>query len=124
MINYNKNKLINITLDKYYETFSHTLDTADYVPDNFNNKIYKYIYQNMKKAFYKINKEDNIYQRKLQQKIKLKEKRLKLIAKEEKAKLKAEKNTEKPKNKFVAFVKLLFCRKKLLREIDSERSDD
>ena len=27
MINYNKNKLINKTLDKYYETFSHMLDT-------------------------------------------------------------------------------------------------
>ena len=44
MINFNKNKLINKTLDKYYETFSHTLDTADYVPEKFNNKIHKYIY--------------------------------------------------------------------------------
>lgn len=30
MINFNKNKLINETLDKYYNTFSHTLDTTDF----------------------------------------------------------------------------------------------
>ena len=48
MINYNKNELINTTLDKYYETFSHTLDTADYVPEKYNNKILKYIFKNMK----------------------------------------------------------------------------
>ena len=35
MINYNKNKLINETLVKYYETFEHTLDTADYVLKSF-----------------------------------------------------------------------------------------
>ena len=45
MINYNKNKLINKTLDKYYETFSHTLDTADFVPEKFNIKIGKYIFK-------------------------------------------------------------------------------
>ncbi len=39
MINYNKNKLINECLVKYYETFAHTLDTADYVPEKFNKKI-------------------------------------------------------------------------------------
>ena len=39
MINYNKNKLINECLCKYYETFSHTLDTADFVPDKYNVKI-------------------------------------------------------------------------------------
>ena len=47
MLNYNKNKLINECLTKYYETFSHTLDTADYVPDKFNNKILNYIYKNI-----------------------------------------------------------------------------
>ena len=50
MINYNKNKLINKTLDKYYETFSHTLDTADFVPEKFNIKIGKYIFKNMRKV--------------------------------------------------------------------------
>lgn len=72
MINYNKNKLINQTLDNYYETFSHTLDTADYVPDKFNKKISKYIFKNMKKSFKQIDKEDKIYQNKLQKRIKLK----------------------------------------------------
>ena len=54
MINFNKNKLINETLDKYYDTFSHTLDTADYVPEKFNMKISKYIFKNMKKKKQKI----------------------------------------------------------------------
>jgi len=53
-MNFNKNKLINKTLDKYYETFSHTLDTADYVPEKFNEKIHKYIYKNLKAKFREI----------------------------------------------------------------------
>ena len=61
MINYNKNKLINKTLDKYYETFSHTLDTADFVPEKFNIKIGKYIFKNMRKAFRLIDKEDVLH---------------------------------------------------------------
>ncbi len=76
MINYNKNKLINETLDKFYGTFSHTLDTADYVPEKFNKKICKYIFKNMKKAFRRIDKEDRKYQRifkrKVREKLKLK----------------------------------------------------
>ena len=63
MINYNKNDLINETLDRYYETFSHTLDTADFVPEKYNDKINKYIFKNMKKTFKKIDKEDKIYQK-------------------------------------------------------------
>ncbi len=39
MLNYNKNKLINECLVRYYETFSHTLDTADFVPEKYNDKI-------------------------------------------------------------------------------------
>ncbi len=63
MLNYNKNKLINECLTKYYETFSHTLDTADYVPDKFNNKILNYIYKNMRKTFKRIDREDKKFQR-------------------------------------------------------------
>ena len=72
MINYNKNKLINKTLDKYYETFSHTLDTADFVPEKFNIRIGKYIFKNMKKAFRQIDKEDRQYQREFKKKLKAK----------------------------------------------------
>lgn len=63
MLNYNKNKLINECLTKYYKTFSHTLDTADYVPEKFNNKILYYIYKNMRKSFKRMDKEDRKYQR-------------------------------------------------------------
>ena len=109
MINFNKNKLINQTLDKYYETFSHTLDTADYVPDKFNDKITKYIYKNMKKSFKQIDKEDKKYQREFKKKYKLK--------------LKQKKQTEnKPKPKFVFWFKSLFKRKKR-SEIVKEKAD-
>jgi len=70
MINFNKNKLINETLNKFYDTFSHTLNTADYVPEKFNMKICKYIFKNMKIAFRKIDREDRKFQRALKKKIK------------------------------------------------------
>ena len=54
MLNYNKNKLINECLTKYYETFSRTLDTADFVPAEYNDKINAYIFKNMKKAFKRV----------------------------------------------------------------------
>ena len=72
MINYNKNKLINKALDEYYITFSHTLDTADFVPEKYNEKINKYIFKNMKKTFKKLDKEDRKYQRNFKKKQRLK----------------------------------------------------
>ncbi len=72
MLNYNKNKLINTCLHKYYETFSQTLDTADFVPDEYNDKISKYIFKNMKKAFKRIDREDRKYQRQFNKKQKSK----------------------------------------------------
>lgn len=92
MINYNKNKLINTALTKYYETFSRTLDTADFVPEKYNDKILRYIFKNMKKAFKRIDKEDRIYQRQFN-------KRLKTDAKQEKRRLKSEKRQEKQTRK-------------------------
>ena len=109
MINFNKNKLINQTLDKYYETFSHTLDTADYVPDKFNDKITKYIYKNMKKSFKQIDKEDKKYQQEQKKKHKLK--------------LKQKKQTEdNPKSKLVLFFKTLLNRKQR-SEVVKEKAD-
>ena len=80
MINYNKNKLINTTLDKYYETFSHTLDTVDYVPEKYNQKVCRYIFKNMKKAFRAIDKEDRKYQREQKRKLKSKQRIEKLLS--------------------------------------------
>lgn len=77
MINYHKNDLINKTMDKYYETFSHMLDTQDFVPEKFNIKIGKYIFKNMKRTFRKIDKEDRIFQREFNKKCKMKAKMLK-----------------------------------------------
>lgn len=63
MINYNKNKLINECLCRFYETFARTLDTADYVPAKYNDKILSYIFKNMKKQFKKIDRADKQYQK-------------------------------------------------------------
>lgn len=73
MINFNKNKLINAVLNNYYQTFSCTLDTVDFVPEKYNNKIHKYIFKNMKKAFKKIDKEDKVFQHQLKKKNQKKE---------------------------------------------------
>ncbi len=77
MLNYNKNKLINKCLVNYYETFAHTLDTSDYVPEKYNDKILKYIFKNMKRQFRKIDKEDKIYQAEQRKKARLKAKQTK-----------------------------------------------
>jgi len=73
MINYNKNKLINKCLVKYYETFAHTLDTADYVPEKYNKRILAYIFKNMKRQFRKLNREDRKYQREWNKAVRAKE---------------------------------------------------
>ena len=106
MINYNKNELINKTLDKYYETFSHTLDTADYVPEKFNEKISKYIFKNMKRSFRQIDKEDRKYQKALKQieyeKIEKQKKKYKLLKNKKKKENKKQKdlhNKKRPKKK-------------------------
>ena len=52
-----KNELINAVLDKYFETFSRTLDTADYVPAKYGKKIHAYIFKNMKRKFSEVNRE-------------------------------------------------------------------
>ena len=51
---FNKNKLINDTIDAYATTWSHTLDTEDYIDKKFLQKIDKYIYKNLKKKFAEI----------------------------------------------------------------------
>lgn len=81
MINFNKNKLINEVLEKYYETFSLTLDTADFVPEEYNDKINRYIFKNMKRHFKKIDKEDKKFQRKFKKENKIKIKKLKGVKK-------------------------------------------
>lgn len=65
MLNFHKNDLIDATLVRYYQSFAHTLDTVDYVPEKYNQKICQYIFKNMKRTFRKIDREDRKYQRRL-----------------------------------------------------------
>jgi len=51
-----KNELINAVLEKYFDTFSKTLDTADYVPVKYGKKIHKFIFKNMKRKFREVNR--------------------------------------------------------------------
>lgn len=54
---FKKNELINEVLTNYYQTFSMTLDTMDYVPERYNKKIIRFIYKNMKQKFKEVKKE-------------------------------------------------------------------
>jgi septin family protein len=116
VINYNKNELINTTLDKYYETFSHMLDTSDYVPDKFNDKIGKYIFKNLKKTFKLIDSDDRKFQRKFKKDIKNleKEKRLeeRKLAKENKPKKEKFKRLKNILNKLKGLMKFRFRKTK------------
>jgi len=49
-----KNDLINSVLEKYFDTFSKTLDTADFVPEKYGRKIHAFIFKNMKRKFKEI----------------------------------------------------------------------
>ena len=109
MINYNKNELINTTLDKYYETFSHMLDTSDYVPKKFNDKIGKYIFKNLKKTFKLIDGEDRKYQRKFKKEVKKQEKEKMLIER------KLSKENKPKKTRFKKLKKLIEKIKSLLK---------
>ncbi len=51
---FDKNILINETLDNYFETWSHCVDTGDFVQEKFLDKIDKYIYKNLVKSFKQI----------------------------------------------------------------------
>ena len=62
-LNFNKNELINEVLTNYYGTVQVTLDTGDFVPAKYNDKIQKYIFKNLKKQFKKIDKEDKAFQK-------------------------------------------------------------
>ena len=53
-MDFNKNKLINKVLDKFFKTWQHTLDTADFVDENYLKKIDKYIYKNLMQKFKEI----------------------------------------------------------------------
>ena len=121
-MNYNKNELINTTLDKYYETFSHMLDTSDYVPEKFNDKIGKYIFKNLKKTFKLIDGEDRKYQRKFKKEIKVQEKEKRL---EER---KVKKESQPKKVRFQTFKKLMEKVKGLLKirskKVKSETNSD
>lgn len=130
-LNFNKNKLINKTLTKYYETFQVTLDTEDYISPKYNKKIDKYIFKNLKKALKRIDKEDNFYQRNFNKKLRLekkcKKRILKLDLKEYKKLTKEEIRRRTPKkqncliNKLNLKIKCLFNR---IKELISNRKSN
>jgi len=87
-MNYNKNDLMDEMLVRYYATFAHTLDTSDFVPEKFNDRILKYIFKNMKKKFKEVDRTDRKYQAELRRKERIK-------ARKRKNKQKAKKRLER-----------------------------
>lgn len=53
-MDFNKNDMINETLDKYFETWQHTQDTSDFVDEKFLKRVDKYIFKNLVKQFRRI----------------------------------------------------------------------
>ena len=53
-MNFNKNKYINETIDTYLTTWSHLLNSEDFVKPKFLHKIDKYIFKNLTKKFKEI----------------------------------------------------------------------
>ena len=58
---FNKNELINNCIDEYAKTFSHTLNTCDFISPKYLKKIDKYIFKNLKKKFDEIEIYDLLY---------------------------------------------------------------
>lgn len=58
---FNKNELINNCIDEYAKTFSHTLNTGDFISPKYLKKIDKYIFKNLKKKFNEIEIYDLLY---------------------------------------------------------------
>lgn len=50
-----KNEIINEILKNYYNTFSLTLDTSDFVPEKYNKRIRRFIFKNMRSKFKEVN---------------------------------------------------------------------
>ena len=61
-VNYNENDLLDELHMRFFQSFALTLDTADYVPDKYIDKVYKRIYKVQKKMYKKIGKTDKAYQ--------------------------------------------------------------
>ncbi|MBQ2718345.1 MAG: hypothetical protein IJF75_07085 [Clostridia bacterium] len=59
-----KNELLENVMDNYYQTFAKTLNTCDFVPEKYCNKINKYIFNDMKRSFKQAEKEYKRYRRK------------------------------------------------------------
>ena len=64
-MNFNRNDLIDIVLERNFETFAVTQDTFDYVPQRYIRKIHRFIFRNLKRQFRLLKKEDRRYQRQL-----------------------------------------------------------
>ena len=108
---FKKNELINAVLDEYYNTFSKTLDTSDYVPQKYNKKIIRYIYKNLKKKFKCVNKE----YRKFVKTEKKKNKKILRLERKRKIKRKIK--------KFFTYLKTIFRRKKQRSEVVKEKAE-
>lgn len=62
-VNYNVNCLLDELHARFFQSYALTLDTADYVPDKYINKVYKQIYKAQKKQYKKIFKTNKCYQK-------------------------------------------------------------
>lgn len=62
-INYNVNDLLDELHARFFQSYAMTMDTGDYVPQKYIDKVYKQIYKYQKKLYKKAGKTDKAYQK-------------------------------------------------------------
>lgn len=62
-INYNKNDLLDELHARFFQSYALTLDTADYVPQGYVDKVYKQLYKAQKAMYKKVGGTDKEYQK-------------------------------------------------------------
>lgn len=61
--NYNEPKMLITWEKKYCKAFEAMLDTADYVPEKYRDKIIRYVFKRMKKALRRVDAGNRSYQK-------------------------------------------------------------
>lgn len=67
-MNFNMNDLMDAVNIRFFDSFCHTLDVRDYVPERYLVQTEQFIFKCMRKAWKKIAREDKRYQKELKRK--------------------------------------------------------
>ncbi len=75
-MNFNMNDLMDAVNIRFFDSFCHTLDVRDYVPERYLVKTEQFIFKCMRKAWKKIARENRRYQKEQAKLCKLEKRKL------------------------------------------------